>query len=84
MFEVRSVKELRRLIEKLSTELECDEEVSIVLRSVPNELLTLAPKYLISKELSLTDIEEVGNGYIIHVIKRFGRGCSKNASSGFT
>ncbi len=75
MIEVRSLKELKRIVRELSEEMKCGDEVKVKLLISPNELLVNIPRLALANNLSIIDIEECRGGYIVCIVKRFGRGC---------
>jgi len=70
---VRNRAELRAVIRDLAGLLKCGEEAEVLITS-PNVLAEL-PAEVMSLELSLVSIKEVGRGFLATVINRFGKAC---------
>ncbi len=72
---VRSVSELIKLLSEVSSHSDCGSEFKFKVLRRDTLMLTEVPRQALANNLSVVDIEDVSDGFIITIIKRFGKEC---------
>jgi len=72
---VRSINELTKFLNEISVHGSCGGEFKFKILRKDMLMLTEVPRQALANNLSIIDIKDVSDGFIITIIKRFGKGC---------
>jgi len=81
---VRSINELVKFLSEISVHGSCGDEFKFKILRKDTLMLTEIPRQALANNLSIIDIEDVSDGFIITITKRFGKGCRESVDNAST
>ncbi len=81
---VRSLDELVKFLNEISVHGDCEDKFKFKILRKDMLMLTEIPRQALANNLSIIDIEDVSDGFIITITKRFGKECRKGVDNAST